>query len=183
MDEFTRLRDVTLEGLPLPLEDPAGDAHLEILEGIELSSDPSVARMQRRIAAAAEKCLAMEATKPESEQITFACADCLGQGWIYVPCGGRSSDGKRRCNECSWRHDHQVLRACMSCDLGIVHEAGIWFRRICRHDRRGKPVVDESKLPAFDRAMLRHGPNGAKVKAELDRMIAGESERGAEHPA
>lgn len=172
-----------LEGIfPLPLEDP-GDRHLEILDGIELSPDPRVARLQRRIALVAERCLAMEAKRPPQDEPTTACPDCQDAGWILVPCRGQSSDRKRPCSACASWKDHRVLRACLTCDQGRTNEAGIWFRRIARRDRRGKPSVDELRVKAFDRAMLKIGPPACvTIRAELDRMLAGESERQPEEP-
>lgn len=179
MEPMKPVRDLAGSVMPFPLQDP-GDKPLEVLDGVTLSPDPAVARIQRRIAGAAQKFLDLEAKRPPAEQLTFSCIDCLGVGWVYVPCSGRSSDWRSRCTECAIRHDHLVLRACLCGELGIAHEAGIWFRRLCRKDRRGKAVVDESKLPAFERAMERKRFHAAQIKAALDRMIAGDSGRGEE---
>lgn len=128
-------------------------------------------RLMQRIEAVAAKRLAAMAPGDEP---TFACQDCTDHGWIIVPCA--NTEGK--CVECFIRNDHEVARACLSCEKGIMREAGIWFRSLYTHDRRGKLVLNEVRLGKFQRALLQMGGSAKRVQLALDSIIEREKGKG-----
>lgn len=118
----------------------------------------------RRVEALAQRRLS--AMAPQDEP-TFACVDCLDHGWIMVPCLNQ----RGKCVECAIRNDHEVARACWSCDPGISREAGLWYRFLYASDRRGNPVLIETRTAAYERAMAQMGDAGKRVRLALDSII------------
>jgi RNase P subunit RPR2 len=119
-------------------------------------------RLVERIEAIADKS-ALPFGDPNTP--TFGCPDCADLGWIYVPCI------RAKCCVCKSGDGHEVVRPCLSCELGVTREAGFWFRYLYRRGTRGAPVIIAAHLQPFEQAMIRLGGSAKRVQLALDAIV------------
>lgn len=107
---------------------------------------------------------------PDLSEPTFKCPDCLDRGWIMVPC----VDPKCLCARIDgWAgpEGHQLARACLSCETGVMREAGIWFRFLYQRDKKGKPELVGYRVREYEQAMFKLGGAAKRVQLALDSIL------------